>query len=86
MRKEKQTNSGLLEIIRRKDKEIDDIKPSMASILLTIRDLNESNDYSDPSARKRKISEICTDTRYQLLMDENQDGKIIELTKINCFH
>lgn len=53
-----------------KEKEIKDIKFSVADILLQIRNLNESNDYSDPSVKKRKISELCTDTRYKLLIDE----------------
>lgn len=61
----------------------------MADILLQIRTINESNNYSDPSIKRRKISELCTDTRYELLIDEidsfykkekqQQKGKIIEL-------
>ena len=70
----------LEETIRLKDKEIKDVKLSLADILLQIRDLNESNNYSDPGVRKRKISEICTDTRYELLKDELEEEKIIELS------
>lgn len=73
----------LEDTIQRKDKEIKDIKFSLADILLMIRNLNESNDYGDPSVKKRKISELCTETRYQLLIDEIEDNyekaKIIEL-------
>lgn len=73
----------LEETIKAKDKEIKDVKYSVAEILLQIRNLNESNDYNDPSVRKRKISEICTNTRYQLLIDEIDEfyekQKIIEL-------
>lgn len=75
----------LEEIIKLRDKEIKDIKFSVSDILLQIRTLNESNDYGDPSQRKRKISELCTDTRYELLIDEieigykKQNAKIIEL-------
>lgn len=75
----------LNEIIERKDKEIKDIKFSVSDILLQIRNLNEGNNYADQSLIKRKISEICTDTRYQLLIDEidsnyeKQKAKIIEL-------
>ena len=79
----------LEETIALKDKEIKDIKFSVADILLRIRNINESNNYSDPSVKRRKISELCTDTRYELLIDEidgffkkdNQHGnaKIIEL-------
>lgn len=58
------------EIIDRKDREIKDIKFSLADVLLMIRNLNESNEYHDPSVKKRKISELCTDTRYELLVDE----------------
>lgn len=75
----------LKETIALKEKEIKDIKFSIADILLTIRNINESNNYSDPSVKKRKISELCTDTRYELLIDElddcykKQKTKIIEL-------
>ena len=68
-----------------KEKEIKDIKFSVADILLQIRMINESNNYSDPSVKRRKISELCTDTRYELLIDEieigykKQNKKIIEL-------
>ena len=68
----------LEETIALKDQEIKDIKFSVADILLQIRTI-----------KRRKISELCTDTRYELLIDEidgffkkeNQHGnaKIIEL-------
>lgn len=60
----------LKEIIKRKDKEIQDIKFSVSDILLQIRMINESNDYNAPEVKKRKISELCTNTRYELLIDE----------------
>ena len=75
----------LEETIALKEKEIKDIKFSVADILLQIRNINESNNYSDPSVKRRKISELCTDTRYELLIDEieigykKQNKKIIEL-------
>ena len=75
----------LEETISLKEKEIKDIKFSVTDILLQIRNINESNDYSDPSVKRRKISELCTDTRYELLIDEieigykKQNAKIIEL-------
>ena len=86
----KHTNQGqtirqLEETIKLKDREIRDIKYSVADVLLLIRELNESNTYGDPSTVKRRISELCTDTRYELLIDEikeeHEKGKIIELTK-----
>lgn len=74
MLKEKKTESQriseLESIIERKDREIKEIKHSVADVLEKIRDLNESNDYGQPEIRKRRISEICTDTRYELLIDE----------------
>lgn len=79
----------LNEVIERKDKEIKDIKFSVSDVLLQIRNLNEGNNYADSSLIKRKISEICTDTRYQLLIDEidsnyeKQKAKIIELPNTN---
>lgn len=75
----------LEEVIVAKDKEIKDIKFSVSDVLLQIRTINESNNYSDTSVKKRKISELCTDTRYELLIDElddcykKQKTKIIEL-------
>lgn len=80
------TIKELEEVIKRKDQEIYDIKHSIAEILLHIRNINEGNSYGDPSLKKRKISELCTDTRYELLIDdikeENSSAKIIELTKV----
>ena len=84
----KHTNEGvtirqLKETIQLKDKEIKDIKHSLSDILLQIRNLNECNNCGDPSVIRRKISELCTNTRYELLIDEiensNEDDKIIEL-------
>lgn len=73
----------LQETIQLKDKEIKDIKFSIVDVLQQIRNLNEANEYGDPSVKRRKISELCTDTQYQLLLDEIEDndekGKIIEL-------
>ena len=44
----------LEETIALKDQEIKDIKFSVADILLQIRTINESNNYSDPSIKRRK--------------------------------
>lgn len=65
----------LKEIIEIKDKEIKDIKFSVADVLLQIRMLNESNDYNAPEVKKKKISELCTNTRYELLVDELYEVK-----------
>lgn len=74
-----------IELKKKEIKDIKDIKFSVSDVLLQIRNINESNNYSDPSVKKRKISELCTDTRYELLIDElevcykKQKTKIIEL-------
>lgn len=66
-----------------KTREIKDIKYSLADVLLQIREINESNNYHDESIRKRKISEICTDTRYELLIDELEEKKTLDDRKSN---
>lgn len=70
----------LEDLVARKEQEIKDIKFSISNILLQIRNINEneSNEYSDPIAKKRIISELCTNTRYELLVDEMEIKK--ELT------
>ena len=93
----KHTESGqkirqLEETIAAKDKEIKDIKFSIADVLLRIRNLNESNDYGDQSVKRRKISELCTDTRYELLVDEidafyeKEKAKVIKLPTTDQSH
>lgn len=67
---ESQEIKRLEKVIDLKDKEIHDIKFSLADILLEIRIINESNEYSAPEVKRRKISELCTNTRYELLIDE----------------
>lgn len=77
----------LEETIKLRDKEIKDIKRSLADKLQEIRNYNEGNDLNDPEQRKRKISEMCTDTIYELRIDELDEffekekakAKIIEL-------
>lgn len=63
-------NERLINIIKRRDREINDIKISLADILQNIRDINESDKYVDPNVKKREISELCTNTIYELLVDE----------------
>ena len=60
----------LSSIIERKDIEIQDIKTSLADILQQIRDINESVNEIDPEVKRRKISEMCTNTIYELLVYE----------------
>jgi len=82
----KHTKEGLKikdleETIERKDNEIKDVKLSVADVLEEIRKINESNDCSNENAKRRKISELCRDTIYQLRIDEfiDKKDKIIEL-------
>lgn len=60
----------LSSIIERRNLEIQDIKTSLADILQQIRDINESVNEIDPEVKRRKISEMCTNTIYELLVDE----------------
>lgn len=60
----------LNKIIESRDKEIFDIKTSLADVFQRIRNINEANSYSAPEVKQRRISEICTDTIYELLIDE----------------
>lgn len=60
----------LSSIIERKNIEIQDIKTSLADILQQIRDINESVNEIDPEVKRRKISEMYTNTIYELLVDE----------------
>lgn len=73
----------LEETIALKDKEIKDIKISVADVSLKIRTINEANNYYAPEVKTRKISELCTDTRYELLIDifdeQAEKSKEIEL-------
>ena len=71
----------LKETINLKDREIADIKNSLANEFQKILTVNESNNYSNEESKQRKISEICRDNVYELRKDlyiEN-DSKIIEL-------
>lgn len=67
---EQNENERLINIIKRRDREINDIKIYLADILQNIRDINESDKYVDPNVKKREISELCTNTIYELLVDE----------------
>lgn len=67
---EQNETERLINIIKRRDREINDIKISLADILQNIRDINESDKYVDPNVKKREISELCTNTIYELLVDE----------------
>lgn len=71
----------LEETIDLKDREIADIKNSLADAFQEILVVNESNSYNNKEIKQRKISEICRDKIYELRKDlfiEN-DSKIIEL-------
>lgn len=60
----------LSSIIEKRDLEIQDIKTSLADILQQIRNINESVNEVDSDVKRREISEMCTNTIYELLVDE----------------
>lgn len=75
---------NLEDVIQRKDTEIIDIKNSLANILQQIRDLNEKRDEIIKVDTKKEISNLCTNTIYELTFEnENEKAKIIELPNTN---
>lgn len=66
------------ETIRLKDREILDIKDSLSDILQTIRDLAQEINQDNIESKKREISELATNTIYELQQDL-LDEKIEEL-------
>lgn len=76
----------LNDIISLKDKEIADIKYSLADVFQRIRDLTQEINQDNVDTKKRQISELATNTIYDLRMDlfiENDSDKIIELPTAN---
>ena len=55
-----------------KKQELEDLKDYVADIFLKIRALNESNSCGNEDVRRRKISELCTDTAYDLCLDDKK--------------
>lgn len=64
----------LEETIRLKDKEIYDVKTSVAEVLEKIHELNEKN---EDEVLRKQIAELCTNTRYELLINETKNRTII---------
>ena len=58
--------------LSQKERKITRLEMCFADILLEIRNLNESNNYPDESIKRRKISELCTDVRYELLVRKKE--------------
>ena len=56
--------------ISSKENELQNLKLNFSDILLQIRDLNEGNTYGNEDVIRRKISELCTNTRYELLISK----------------
>lgn len=85
---EAQTIRELTRVIDRKEIEIQDVKTSLAGVLQEIRNLNESN--LDREVIKKRISEMATNTIYELLIDEKNEsyncGKTLEETYKYCPH
>lgn len=74
----------LQELIKRKDKEIKDIKTECAEQFKMIKDLCFINNYNDKNIKLRKIHEIASGNFSALLKDiiineTDEDTKIIEL-------
>lgn len=63
----------LEETIMLKDKEIYDVKTSVAEVLEEIHKLNEK---TEDEVLRKQIAELCTNTRYELLIDENKNRTI----------
>lgn len=55
--------------IKVKEKELHDMEMNLVNVLSEIRSINESNSYNAPEIQKRKISELCSDTIYALLIN-----------------
>ena len=77
MSKGKHTNDAvtikqLKQELKQKEKYLFKLQTDLADKLLEIRNLNESNNYSDESVKRRKISELCTDVRYELLVRKKE--------------
>lgn len=78
----------LEDVIKRKDKEIKDIKTECAEQFKKIKDIcfsNEYNGFNDKNAKLRKIYEIASDNFSELVLDmvidnTKEKGKIIELS------
>lgn len=66
------TIKKLKEELKQKEKDLFNLQMNFADTLLEIRNLNESNNYSDESVKRRKISELCTDVRYELLVRKKE--------------
>ena len=60
----------LEETIRLKDQEIYDVKTSVTEVLEEIHELNEKN---EDEVLRKQIAELCTNTRYELLIDETKN-------------
>lgn len=60
----------LEETIRLKDQKIYDVKTSVAEVLEEIHELNEKN---EDEVLRRQIAELCTNTGYELLIDETKN-------------
>lgn len=68
----------LQEVIKLRDREIKNIKSSLADVLQLIRDLVQDVNSDNIEVKKRQISELATNTIYDLRRDLLEE-KIIEL-------
>lgn len=63
----------LKETIRLKEKEILDVKNSICDVLQNIRNIAQTLDAYNYETVKRQISEIVTNTQYELTIDEKEE-------------
>lgn len=63
----------LQETIKLKEKEISDVKNSICDVLQNIRNIAQTLDAYNYETVKRQISEIVTNTQYELTIDEKEE-------------
>ena len=67
----------LEETVKRKDKELYEIRQKLADVLQQIKELNECNNYGDPTVLRKKISEIY----FEVIEKSKNKNKIISKRK-----
>ena len=71
----------LKETIKLKEKEISDVKNSICDVLQNIRNIAQTLDAYNYETVKRQISEIVTNTQYELTIDEKEELSTTDQSK-----
>lgn len=71
----------LQETIKLKEKEISDVKNSICDVLQNIRNIAQTLDAYNYETVKRQISEIVTNTQYELTIDEKEELSTTDQSK-----